>query len=207
MIEIFAVISKGQWRPGIGDPTVLGWVTTVAYFVAAGLCGRYALLARKAAKRDSDVHRPSSSFFWWVLVIFMVLMGFNKQLDLQVLVLQIARQMSREQGWFAERDVVRKWIIVGFAFIGLILVAWLGWVCRRVWRKYILAMVGIALLIFFVLVRASGNRLMIFGFRPGRFPMYDVLEVSGIVCVGVSALIELRRLKQKSDLDPPMSDL
>jgi hypothetical protein len=126
----------------------------------------------------------------------MLLMGFNKQLDLQVLVLQVSRQMSKEQGWFAERDVVRKWIVVFFAFIGLILIAWLGWTGRRVWRRYILAVAGIALLIFFVLVRASGDRLMILGLRPGHFPMYDILEVGGVVCVITSALIELRRCRK-----------
>jgi hypothetical protein len=30
----------GNWSPGIGDPTVVGWVTVVAYAVAALLCWR-----------------------------------------------------------------------------------------------------------------------------------------------------------------------
>ena len=200
MIDVLAILVKGQWKPGIGDPTILGWATTIGYFIAAALCGAYAVYGRRTLGLGPRV-------FWWSLMVSMVLMGFNKQLDLQVPVLQMARQLSQEQGWFAERDVVRKWIIVAFAFTGLILVAWLGWACRRVWRKYILAVAGIALLIFFVLVRASGYRLMILGFRPGRFPMYDILEVGGILCIGISTLIELRRSKQKSDLDPPTSDL
>jgi hypothetical protein len=212
MIDVLAILVKGQWKPGIGDPSILGWATTIGYFIAAVLCAWYALLVRKANDPNGSVHRPSSFrpsnyVFWWSLTVFMLLMGFNKQLDLQILVLQIARKMSEEQGWFAERDVVRKWIILGFAFIGLVLIAWLGWTGRRVWRRYILAVAGIALLIFFVLVRASGNRLMIMGYRPGHFPMYDILEVSGILCIGISAVIELRRLKQKSNLDPPISDL
>ena len=205
MIEILAVIVKGQWRPGIGDPTVLGWVTTVGYFVASGLCGAYALRARKSADNRRGtcdegcvVHHPSSflpsnSVFWWALTIFMLLMGFNKQLDLQYLVVDIGRRMSVEQGWFAERDAVRKWIILGFAFTFSGLLVWMGWTCRRVWRRYILAVSGIALLIIFVLIRASGNRLVILGYRPGRFSMYRILEIGGIICVGVSALVELRR--------------
>ena len=28
----------GHWRLGIGDPTVVGWATVAAYFLAAGLC-------------------------------------------------------------------------------------------------------------------------------------------------------------------------
>lgn len=218
MIEMLTVISMGPWKPGIGDPTVLGWVTTVGYLIAAGLCGAYALRARKTTHEENIVHRPSSfrpssSAFWWSLAVFMLLMGFNKQLDLQVLVLQVARQISKEQGWFAERDAVRKGIILGFAFMSLILLVWLGWACRRVWRRYILAVSGIVLLVIFVLIRASGNRLVILGYQPGRFPMYSILEVGGIVCVAVSALIELRRVgrtgenkNQKSNLNPPTSD-
>ncbi|MBN2314054.1 MAG: hypothetical protein JXM79_09000 [Sedimentisphaerales bacterium] len=191
MSDVLAILVKGQWKPGIGDPTILGWVTTIGYFIASGLCGAYAIYERRTSDRGPRV-------FWWSLTVFMLLLGFNKQLDIQVLVLQIARQMSEEQGWFAERDVVRKWIILSFAFIGLVLMVWLGWTGRRVWLRYILAVAGIALLIFFVLIRASGNRLMILGYRPGRFPMYDILEVGGVVCVIVSALIELRRCRKKA---------
>ncbi len=30
----------GNWPPGIGDPTPIGWVTVVLYVVAAWLCFR-----------------------------------------------------------------------------------------------------------------------------------------------------------------------
>lgn len=210
MIEILSVMVGGRWRPGIGDPTVLGWVTTVGYFVAAGLCVAYALRAEKVSPAVRfDRHR----LFWWGLAIFMLLMGFNKQLDLQILVLQVGRKMAVEQGWFSERDAVRKAIIMGFAFTGLVLTAWLGWTCRRVWRRYILAVSGMALLIIFILIRASGNRLVILGYRPGSFSKYKVLEIGGILCVVASALIERRRLRQKTengrrktDLNLPASD-
>ena len=29
-----------SWRPGVGDPTFIGWLTVLAYLVAAGLCTR-----------------------------------------------------------------------------------------------------------------------------------------------------------------------
>lgn len=227
MIEALAIIVKGHWRPGIGDPNFLGWVTTIGYFVAAGLCGAYALRARKTDNEGRVAHHPSSptrsrqgrgasrpwrelapgsqadfhpsnSVFWWGLAVFMLLMGFNKQLDLQVLVLQVGRQMSMEQGWYAERDALRKWVILAFGCTGLILIAWFVWTCRRVWRRYILMICGIALLVFFVVIRASADRIVILGYRPGKFPMYDILEVGGIVCIGASALMELRRLKRKT---------
>src|SRR5882672_1117833 len=30
----------GDWSPGIGDPTVMGWLTVAAYFAASWLCVR-----------------------------------------------------------------------------------------------------------------------------------------------------------------------
>ena len=30
------------WRPGIGDPTALGWITVAAYLLGAVACGRAA---------------------------------------------------------------------------------------------------------------------------------------------------------------------
>jgi hypothetical protein len=30
----------GSWSPGIGDPTVAGWITVFAYFAASLLCWR-----------------------------------------------------------------------------------------------------------------------------------------------------------------------
>lgn len=197
MIEIIAVIEHGQWRLGIGDPTVLGWVTTVAYFIATGFCGVYALRVGKHVPRPSgfEGHRV----FWWCLTVFMLLMSINKQLDLQVLVLQIARQMSLEQGWSAERTTVRKWMVIGSALAGLILIVWLGWTFRRVWRRYALALLGVVLLGFFVLIRASGGRITILGHHPGYFPMFRMIEIGGIVCIGAAALIELRRLRQKAE--------
>src|SRR3954468_15751872 len=83
------VIIDGQWRPGIGDPTLLGWTTVVAYFAAALACGRTA-----AAKGG----RPTP--FWSLLSLLLVFLGFNKQLDLQSVLTEIGRRLAREQGWY-----------------------------------------------------------------------------------------------------------
>ena len=35
---ILAFTEADRWRPGIGDPTFMGWLTVVAYFTASLLC-------------------------------------------------------------------------------------------------------------------------------------------------------------------------
>ena len=192
---MLAYMEHDPWKLGFGDSTVLGWVTTVAYFIATGLCLAYVLRAKRLSP---TVQYNSRRAFWWGLTVFMLFMSLNKQLDLQTLVLQVGRRIAWEQGWYAERVVVRKWIIVGFSFTSLILMIWLGWMCWRVWRQYILAFVGIVLLVLFVLIRASGHTVVIWGYHPGIFSMYRIIEVGGIVCCGASALIELCRLKKES---------
>lgn len=192
---LLAIIVKGHWRPGIGDPTVLGWVTTVAYLIAAGLCGAYALRARRMFP---TIRFNRHCVFWWSLAVFMLLMGLNKQLDLQVLLLRVGKQLSKVQGWYAERRTVQKWFVMSAAFFGLIMMAWLGWTCRRVWRRYALAVFGIVLLAIFVLIRASSDHVEILGWRPGRLPMYWILEIGGIACIGASALKGLRRCAKRT---------
>ncbi|MEJ2701949.1 MAG: hypothetical protein P8Z79_05855 [Sedimentisphaerales bacterium] len=196
MTHVLAVMVNGHWRPGIGDPTVLGWVTTVMYFIATGLCAVYALRIGKRVPRPSrlDGHRA----FWWCLTVFMLLMSINKQLDLQVLILQVARQISLDQGWSTERIVVRKWMVVGSAIVGLILTALLVWAFRRTWRRYALALFGLVLLGSFVLIRASGGDVAILGHHPGNFPMFRILEIGGIVCVGAAAWTELRHSRKQA---------
>ena len=54
----------GNWSPGIGDPTVIGWVTVVAYAGAAFLCWRaFRRLSLAAAPGGADLRdtgqRPS----------------------------------------------------------------------------------------------------------------------------------------------------
>ena len=193
---MFAVIAQGHWKPGIGDPTVGGWAITIGYLIAFGLCGAYALRVRKVFP---PVRFNWHGAFWWGLAVFMLLMGLNKQLDLQVLFLSIGRHISKMQGWYAERREVRKWFVLSIAFVTLILMLWLGWLCRRVWRRYILPIVGIMLLVFFVFIRACAGRVVILGHRPGEIPMYWIFEVGGIVCIGASALIGLRHSRRKVD--------
>jgi hypothetical protein len=53
-----------DWYPHIGDPSVIGWTITVAYFVVTFLCYRAGLAARAAG---SDVQKNSNSIVWFGL--------------------------------------------------------------------------------------------------------------------------------------------
>ena len=65
-ILLMAATEDGRWRPGIGDPTVLGWVTVAAYLAAAWACG---VAARHEPMPDGTPtpRLPAVSRFWIVL--------------------------------------------------------------------------------------------------------------------------------------------
>src|SRR5262245_63104416 len=107
---IFAeVAADGRWRPGIGDPTPLGWLTVAAYAVAAALCARAALREGRSGPRG----------FWWGLAAALALLGVNKQLDLQTLLMQVSRDLARAQGWYDRRQAYQRLFIGGVAVAAL----------------------------------------------------------------------------------------
>ncbi|MGB2863248.1 MAG: hypothetical protein WBC05_07980 [Sedimentisphaerales bacterium] len=60
MIRILSVIVNGHWRPGIGDPTFMGWLITAAYLTNSileltgiGLVGISALMGIIRGKKQS----------------------------------------------------------------------------------------------------------------------------------------------------------
>jgi hypothetical protein len=60
MRALFAFTEDDHWEPGIGDPTFVGWVTVVAYVIAAYLCWR---AARGTARQPGTYASPRG--FWW----------------------------------------------------------------------------------------------------------------------------------------------
>jgi hypothetical protein len=196
MIRFLCVIVNGRWQPGIGDPSFMGWLITAAYLVAFLFCGIYA----RQTYRISSIKSGRHDVFWWILAAIMLLMGINKQLDFQCLLISIIKRTAQNRQWYPQRQILQVWFIAGVAIFGLILLIWLGWKFRRFWRQYGLALLGILLLITFIIIRAAPvhyvNKFI------GRQPvvvMNSVLEISGVVLIGISALMGIIRGTKPSD--------
>ena len=58
---LLAAVEGGRWKPGIGDPTVMGWVTVAAYFVTAARL-LWCRLARALARRYATPALASIGF-------------------------------------------------------------------------------------------------------------------------------------------------
>lgn len=172
--------AAGAWRPGIGDPTPLGWLTVAAYFVAAAACWR-------TARRDG--RGP-----WLVIALALVLLGINKQLDLQTALTELGRALARAQGWYEQRRTVQAGFIVALTLAGASLLAALLRSARPLEPGRLLALCGMTFIGVFVLVRASSfHHVDLFlGSTVAGLRWNWVLELGGIAAVLAGAILHRR---------------
>jgi hypothetical protein len=193
---LIGVIIDGQWRPGIGDPTPMGWMTVVAYLAASLACWRAA-----AARRKTNRHEKSRSApFWSLLSLILLFLAINKQLDLQSALTELGRRLIREQGWYDRRRELQLLFIMSVAGLGCAVLGGLGWMARRTSRGRLLALTGLIFLVVFIVVRASSfHRIdQILGLRLRGLRWNWLLELGGIGCVGLAALWSRRATRNRT---------
>ena len=191
-MEFFEILSR-NWKPGIGDPTVMGWVTVVGYFVAAFLL----LYKRKLALSLFPSHWKKHRWLLLGFALLMIALGINKQFDLQTFMTNVGRDTAEAQGWYENRRMVQ---IALLAVLGIGVLA-LGFVVMRVrgvLRPHRMSLVGMLFLLGFVAMRASSffkvDRLL--GFEFAGVKMNWVLELGGIGIIIASVLVSLAALRK-----------
>jgi hypothetical protein len=187
---VFAAVGEGGWRPGIGDPTLLGWVTVAAYFAAMAACVRVWRLDRRA----SGAGATASPTLWLVLAVLLGLLGVNKQLDLQSLLTQVGRTLARRQDWYARRREVQAAFIAGVGVAALAALAVLSWLARKEPKRNVTALAGIVLLFAFVTIRAASFHHidMFIQSRIAGVKWNAILELGGIGVVALGAALAMR---------------
>ena len=197
-----AVRTVDGWRPGIGDPTVLGWTIVVLYLSTASLCAWALHVARLGARRavdfpgDRRFRNRSAAYrasfcFWALLAGLCLFLGINKQLDLQGWLTEVGRQIAREQGWIHERRRVQSLVVGLIALGGLTTLATLLYLTRELLPRHVPAFAGTILLACFLLSRAvSFHHLdVLLNRRLLGIEAVYALELAGIACVAVCAVM------------------
>jgi len=186
---MFAFTDGDRWRPGIGDPTFIGWFTVIAYCGAAYLCWRAA---------GKGLYTGKIRWFWNGLALLLILLGINKQLDLQTELTFIGRDFAKATGWYENRQIVQTIFIVLIALGGMAVTAALFWIYRFELRRLGAALAGVGFLMSFIVIRAASfhhvDRFL--HFAPGGLRMNWLLELGGIAAIAWPAW---RAWKQSSD--------
>lgn len=176
--------SQIHWIPTIGDPTPMGWLTVLAYFATALLCWRAAQAPAPGDLAGREVH------FWHAVAAAFVLLGINKQLDLQVLLTETARVMARAQGWFERRREFQFEFVIAIAVVALVAGAGLYRWLRHCHRMVRAAALGVTFTLAFVVLRASSFHHVdaMINARIAGLRGNWILELTGIGIVAAAAL-------------------
>jgi len=183
--------TDGRWQLGVGDPSLLGWLTFVSYIVACASCLRASGSARFGAQKLSQVSPDEASnqralaWMWLGLSVCMMLLGLNKQLDLQTLFIEVGRDLAKTQGWYGGRRVVQMAFLVTLTLSATVIGLSMAYALRKVLRRIFLVFVGLGLIAGYVLVRAAAfNHL-----APGDSAAAPIwlLELGGIAAIAFAA--------------------
>lgn len=174
-----------NWSPGIGDPTVGGWVTVVLYLFATIGCWRCANRLHLYNR-----HGARELLAWRFISVLFLALGINKQLDLQTALTEVGRVLAFSEGWYEQRRAVQVVFIISVAITcvltAITLLVWARDSPAPTW----LALVGSTFVLGFVIIRAAsfhhidrfiGNQIL--GLRWNW-----VLEMGGIVLVLLASI-------------------
>jgi len=167
------------------DPGVLPWLIVMGYLVAA-------LLTFRAGSVTDGRER----ILWFGTGIALILLGINKQLDLQSDLTWAAKVLAHREGWYDNwrRDVQGIFILlIALGALALALFLW-RWLRDASVNAKVAAM-GLAILAAFIFVRAASFHhidywvtVPIAGMRSGWW-----LELIGIALIGATAASRGRR--------------
>ena len=176
---------KGQWRPTIGNPSSMGWFTVASYFACAVLSLILALNNQIADRR--------SFLFWSMISLLMILLGVNKQIDLQSLFTEAGGQIAKAQGWMDQRRIVQFWLIIPSGTTAVVAFLSFAIIMRGLFRRFMLAFIGLFFLLSLFFRAVSFNHFdEILGFTPSGTKIYWVLELIGIYLILSAGIREIR---------------
>jgi hypothetical protein len=173
-----AAMTTEGWRPGIGDPTPLGWFTVAAYVAAGCVCLGMAL---RSGRTGVDRY----TVVWWGVTLLLLLLAVNKQLDLQSFLTQTGKQMAKSEGWYDQRRTVQSLFLVGLSVFFSATLALFAWLLRCGLGRHLPVLLGLAWLCMFILFRATSFHRMdaLIGLGTSFLKMNHVLELGGIALV------------------------
>lgn len=137
------------WSPGIGDPTIWGWLTVLIYALSALVAGFVVITAPFPCET-----KGRERIFWACLTFGLILLTINKQLDLQSFMTAIARCAAKAQDWYENRRALQAGFILTITAGAVLLGVYFFRLVRGTMKRSALPLVGGIFVVSFVLTRA-----------------------------------------------------
>lgn len=139
----------GHWQPTIGDPSIVGWLTVVSYYLCAALCLAHVLQGQ--ARKDVTDERFRIS-----LTALVAFLGITKHFNLPGAVTELGRIVVNQIGGYEFRREAQA-VGLGIIAIGMILVV--RWATRHpgfreIWQRRAPEIVCLLYLCGLVVLRA-----------------------------------------------------
>jgi len=154
----------------VGDPTLAGWLIFATYFL---------LVCRFVWKARISYQQGGSYKLWLLMAAFFLLLGINKQLDLQTWCVQSLKALSIQHGWYEQRKGLQIAFIVAFGTAMLLTMISLKLFLLSIWHRYKLVWLGLLLLFGFIFLRAAS------------FQHLDVVAVGTIMGIQWYVILEM----------------
>jgi hypothetical protein len=195
MVELINIIRSVPFKPTVGDPTFLGWLTVLVYLVAALSC---VLCTIRSEQIFGQEHLLQHRLIWGMMALGLFFLSINKQLDIQSWFTAVIKKIAYVQGWYEFGQRAQIIFVAGMAVVSIIVLVVGIWFFRHVWRQYWLLGLGILFIARFVIVRTAtfyGVSLPELSRFTGGFRINWMLEFLGAVVIALAAILNLRRAK------------
>lgn len=170
------------WRPGLGDPSLMGWLTVAAYFAGAGLWFWRRPLAPARARN-----------FGAALGYGLLILGINKLFNFTGVMTALLQGLAYQDQWYDQRRIGQTVFIALLLAFGVVAAAYLFFWKIELSPSLRVALVGLVFLLALALGRAASlHAVDALLYRPiAGIKLNWVLELAGI---GLASLPALRKI-------------
>lgn len=203
MGDFFNFFKQIGWRPGIGDPSLMGWLTVVAYLGLAFLC--FASLVSMSDMLPSELVKYQTRS-WRVLGFTFFALAVVKMFNLLSLPTAIGRTLAWQRGWYRNWHSVQFQTTIGLVLAGIVAILIVWNLFRHVQARNRLLILGVIILLGFVLLRATSLHTVdaVLNHRVLGIKVNWILELGVIAHIG--GLTVLNLLHNTSALYQPVDD-
>ena len=191
-----------DWHWHVGDPTALGWLTLLGYLLCAWACWRAWRTGRSVAhtlhtSQPVEAADQARLAAWWLSVGgVMLLLGLNKELDLQELLGLWGKEAARKQGWYEQRRVVQGVFVAALVLGAVAALGLTAYALRHVLKHIAVGLLGLGLVFAYALLRAALFHAVRDPSAQAGLEWIWQLELAGIALVAWAAWGAARPLRQ-----------